>query len=137
MMSITRIIIQAVLGLAFKPDTDDMRESPAIPLINLLLQENANIIAYDPKAIENAKKIWSNKISYASSAKDAMLGAEACVIITSWNEFCEIPPETFKKLLKIPILVDGRRIFNPEKYSAVLNYIGIGYTQNIGVVRNK
>ncbi len=117
----------AVLGLAFKPDTDDMRESPAIPLINLLLQENASVTSYDPQAIENAKKIWGNTISYAASAQDAIKGADACVLVTCWKEFVEISPETFARLLRNPLLIDGRRIYDPKKYSRVLRYAGIGY----------
>ena len=119
----------AILGLAFKPDTDDMRESPAVPLINLLLQEKATLVTYDPQAVENAKKIWGTTIIYASSPEDAIRGADACVLITSWKEFHEIKPKTFKKLLKTPILIDGRRIYNPQEYSSMLNYVGVGYTQ--------
>lgn len=119
----------AILGLAFKPDTDDMRESPAIPLINLLLQEKAIVTAFDPQATENAKKIWGNKITYAPSAEDALRGADACVLITCWKEFLQIAPETFAKLLKTSILIDGRRVYDAKKYSKALRYIGIGFNK--------
>lgn len=119
----------AVLGLAFKPDTDDMRESPAIPLINLLLQQQATVIAFDPQAFENAKKIWGNKITYAKTIEEAIQGADACMLVTCWNEFQQLQPETFAKLLKNPVLIDGRRIYDAKKYSKALRYHGIGFNR--------
>ena len=117
----------AILGLAFKPDTDDMREARVIPIIELLLKEGANIIAYDPVAINVAKTIFQNKIRYASSAISCLKNTDAALLVTEWEEFKKLTPEDFVKNMKQPILVDGRRIYNPEKYSKKLKFIAIGF----------
>jgi len=117
----------AILGLAFKPNTDDMREAVSIKIINKLLEEKAEIIAYDPMAIENARKIFGEKIKYASSAIDCIKNADCCIIVTEWNEFKKIKPETFIKYMKNPAIVDGRRIYDPKKYSKKIKIEFIGY----------
>jgi UDPglucose 6-dehydrogenase len=116
----------AILGLAFKPDTDDMREARVIPIINLLLKEGSSIIAYDPVAIPVAKAIFQNKIHYASSALDCLKGADCCILVTEWTEFKKLTPEDFTKNMKHPILIDGRRIYNPEIYGQKLKFTAIG-----------
>ena len=116
----------AILGLAFKPDTDDMREARVIPIINQLLQEDAHVNAYDPVAVETAKRIFGNKILYAGSAVSCLKGADCAIIVTEWNEFKKLTPEDFKKNMKQPILIDGRRIFDPEEYSRKLKFAAIG-----------
>jgi len=77
----------AVLGLAFKPDTDDMREARSIPIINQLLTEGADVTAYDPVAVSNAKSIFGDKIKYASSAINCLNDTDCCIIVTEWQEF--------------------------------------------------
>ena len=116
----------AILGLAFKPDTDDMREARVIPIINQLLKEGAHVTAYDPVAIPTAKTIFNTKIQYASSALDCIKNADCCIIVTEWPEFQKLTPEDFMKNMKQPVLVDGRRIYNPQAYSAKLNFTAIG-----------
>jgi UDPglucose 6-dehydrogenase len=116
----------AILGLAFKPDTDDMREARVIPIINQLLKEGANVIAYDPVASATAKVIFNNKIQYATSALDCIKNADCCIIVTEWPEFQKLSPDDFMKNMKQPILIDGRRIYNPETYSAKLKFTAIG-----------
>lgn len=106
----------AILGLAFKPDTDDMREARVIPIINQLLKEGADVTAYDPVAIPVAKTIFNAKIKYASSAFECIKNADCCIIVTEWPEFQKLVPEDFVKNMKHPILFDGRRIYDPEKY---------------------
>lgn len=96
----------AVLGLAFKPGTDDMRESPAIPIINRMLHENARIVAYDPKAEENAKKIFEDAIDYASTPQEALENAEIALVLTDWPEFEDLRFDNMKK----KIVIDGRNI---------------------------
>jgi UDPglucose 6-dehydrogenase len=121
----------AILGLAFKPDTDDMREARSIPIINQLLLGGAKVTAYDPVATSTAKHIFGNKISYASSAINCLKDADCCIIVTEWQEFKLLKPETFKQHMKQPILIDGRRIYNPTEYSKKLEFeaTGFGSTQ--------
>ncbi len=116
----------AILGLSFKENTDDMREARSIPVINQLLEEGANIIAYDPVAIPNAKSIFKDRINYASSSIDCLKDADCCIIVTGWNEFKKLTPENFAQNMKQPILIDGRRIYNPEEYSKKVKFAAIG-----------
>jgi UDPglucose 6-dehydrogenase len=120
----------AILGLSFKPDTDDMREARSIPLIEELLNNNAKVTAYDPVAVSNARKIFKNKIQYATSAIDCIKDADCCIIVTEWKEFKQLTPEDYKKHMKTPFLIDGRRIYNPEQYSTKLKYKAIGLGQD-------
>ena len=122
----------AILGLAFKPDTDDMREARSIPTINQLLKEGAKITAYDPVAVPTAKAIFGNKINYASSPITCLKDADCCIIVTEWNEFKQLTPKTFKQHMKQPFLIDGRRVYNPQEYSKHLNFaaIGLGSTES-------
>jgi UDPglucose 6-dehydrogenase len=116
----------AILGLAFKADTDDMREARVIPIINQLLEEGANVTAYDPVAIPVAKTVFQNKIQYAPSATDCLKNADCAMLITEWEEFKKLTPEDFATHMKQPILIDGRRIYNPEIYSKKLKFTAIG-----------
>jgi UDPglucose 6-dehydrogenase len=116
----------AILGLAFKPDTDDMREARAIPIINQLIKEGAKVTAYDPVAIPTAKIIFKNKIQYANSTIECLKNADCCILVTEWDEFKKLTPEDFIKTMKQPILIDGRRIYNPEEFSKKLKFAAIG-----------
>ncbi|AFD00871.1 putative UDP-glucose 6-dehydrogenase [Methanocella conradii HZ254] len=100
----------AVLGLAFKNDTDDIRESRAIHVIGSLLAEGASVVAYDPMATERMKRVYPN-IEYAKSADEALEGADACVIATEWAEFKKL--DSFKSMRK-PVVIDGRRMVDPR-----------------------
>lgn len=115
----------AVWGLAFKPKTNDMREAPSITVINRLLSLGAEISAYDPKAMETAKKIFGNKISYAASSYDSLSGADALVILTEWNEFRNPDFSKIKSLLKTPVIFDGRNQYN----SFDMDRLGFNYYQ--------
>jgi len=119
----------AILGLSFKPNTDDMREARSVPIINQLVNEGANIIAYDPVATSNAKSIFGNKITYASSVVEALKNADCCIIVTEWQEFKTLKPEDFTQNMRKPILIDGRRIYNPEEFSKKLKFTAIGLGQ--------
>jgi len=119
----------AILGLAFKPNTDDMRNAVSIKLINELLKRGAIVVAYDPAAVDNAERIFGNKIEYANSARECLRGAEAAIIVTEWDEFKQLTPDDFINHMKKPIVIDGRRIYNPEQFSRKLTYKAIGLGQ--------
>lgn len=104
-----------VWGLAFKPKTNDMREAPAITVINDLLSRGAKIKAYDPKAMESAKFYFGDKIEYASSAYEALEGADALLLLTEWNEFRRPDFERMKSLMKHPVIFDGRNQYNSAR----------------------
>lgn len=105
----------AVWGLAFKPKTNDMREAPAITIINNLLKLGAKINAYDPKAIEEAKFYFKGTITYVKSSYEALENADALLLLTEWNEFRRPDFDRMKNLLKTPIIFDGRNQYNKER----------------------
>lgn len=102
----------AVWGLAFKPNTDDMREAPSVPIINLLLESGARVKAFDPASMENAKFYLSNKIDYAQNMYDALPESDALIIFTEWNEFRNPDFKKVKSLLKKPVIFDGRNVYD-------------------------
>lgn len=104
----------AVLGLSFKPNTDDIRDAPSLSIIRSLLDEGADIRAYDPVAMDQAKKIFGG-IKYCKNAYEAIKGADALVIVTEWNQFRNLELERIKKLLKSPCFFDLRNIYDPQK----------------------
>ena len=104
----------AVWGLSFKPRTDDMREAPAVPLISGLLAEGAIVQAYDPEAMTVAKEIFGSRITYAENSYAALTGADALMLVTEWNEFREPDFERMRKLMRAPVVFDGRNIYNPD-----------------------
>jgi UDPglucose 6-dehydrogenase/GDP-mannose 6-dehydrogenase len=116
----------AVLGLAFKPDTDDVRESPAFPVIRALLARGAQVCAYDPVAAPSARAVLRDAaVRYATSLREALEDAEGVVIVTRWPEFLEVP-ETLAQLKRDPIVVDGRRML-PRRSVARYEGIGLGH----------
>ncbi|MCX7991242.1 MAG: UDP-glucose/GDP-mannose dehydrogenase family protein [Proteobacteria bacterium] len=116
-----------IWGLSFKPNTDDMREAPSIVIINGLLSAGAKVRAFDPKAMEEAKKIFGEKIYYAESDYDALSGADAMILITEWQEFRNPDFDKIKKLLKRPVIFDGRNQYSPRKMKELgFKYYGIG-----------
>jgi UDPglucose 6-dehydrogenase len=104
-----------VWGLAFKPKTDDMREAPAIPLIEALLSSGAAVHAYDPEAAKVAKGIFGDRITYAKSNYDAIKGADGLAIVTEWNEFRRPDFDRMKSLMRTAVVFDGRNLFTPEQ----------------------
>ncbi|MFC1856363.1 UDP-glucose dehydrogenase family protein, partial [Thermodesulfobacteriota bacterium] len=104
----------AVWGLAFKPNTDDMREAPSIEIINILLNNGALIEAFDPEAIKNTKKIFKNRIKYNDNDYDCLKDADALAIITEWNDFKRPDFKKMKELMKAPLVFDGRNVFRPS-----------------------
>jgi len=117
----------AVWGLAFKPNTDDMREAPSVIIINDLLKHGATISAYDPAAIDSSKFYLKDTITYANGEYEALDGAEALLIFTEWNEFRNPDFDIVKSKLKSPLVFDGRNIFSPEKMQEMgFTYYSIG-----------
>jgi len=113
----------AIWGLAFKPRTDDMRDAPAIVVINALLEAGSRVQAFDPEAMEEARKIFGDRIQYTHQNYDALHGAAALLILTEWNEFRRPDFLRIKGLLKQPVIFDGRNIFDP----ADLRKLGFTY----------
>lgn len=118
----------ALLGLAFKPETDDMREAPSIPMAKQLVELGADVIAYDPQAVDNAKKILGSTIQYANSIYDAVLNADAIFVVTEWNEIKNMDLSNLLKSAKSPIVFDGRNCFDEENLKACdsIEYYSIG-----------
>ncbi|MGA2101972.1 MAG: UDP-glucose/GDP-mannose dehydrogenase family protein [Candidatus Sulfotelmatobacter sp.] len=104
----------AVLGLAFKGGTDDIRESPALILVQTLLQEGSKICAYDPAAIERTREVLGSAIVFANSAYDAAHGADALLILTEWEEFANLDLSRLRQELRYPIVIDGRNLYDPD-----------------------
>jgi UDPglucose 6-dehydrogenase len=120
-----------VLGLSFKPETDDIRESPSLAIIKGLLAKKAKVIGVDPIAIDNIKKHFpqNDSLTYSVDYKNALKDAEAAILVTPWPDYINISPKEFKELMKEPILVDGRRVFDKSSYEAAgVQYIGVGLT---------
>jgi len=118
-----------VLGLSFKPNTDDIRNAPSLDLIKALQQEGANIRVYDPQAMEKAKDILE-KVQFCKDSYDVCKGADCLLIITEWDEFKELDFLKIKKLLKRPLIIDGRNIYEPDNLQKLgFSYIGIGRGQ--------
>jgi UDPglucose 6-dehydrogenase len=115
-----------ILGLAFKPNTDDMRFAPSIDIIGYLKKEGASIKAYDPQAMERAKEIMPD-ITYCKSPYEVAENSECLAILTEWDEFRQLDLVKIKSLLKLPIVVDGRNVFDPKKMSEMgFIYRGVG-----------
>jgi len=104
-----------ILGLAFKAETDDMRESPSIVVIHELLKRGAKVVAHDPQAMENAKTIFGDRIEYADSEYKAMNNSDAIMILTEWNQYRSLDLEMAKKLMKGNIILDTRNLIELER----------------------
>ena len=106
----------AIWGLAFKPNTDDMREAPSLVLIEDLVKRGAKIVAFDPVAMPEAKHLWAGNqsVSYANSPMDALSGADALAIVTEWKTFRAPDFAAVKTALKSPVVFDGRNLYEPD-----------------------
>jgi UDPglucose 6-dehydrogenase len=119
----------AIWGLAFKPNTDDMREAPSRVIISALLQRGATIKAYDPVAIDEAKRIFEGAagITFADSQQQALEGSDALLIVTEWKEFKSPEFDAIKSLLRQPVVIDGRNLYDPPFMASLgIEYSGIG-----------
>ncbi|MDP8239766.1 MAG: UDP-glucose/GDP-mannose dehydrogenase family protein [Candidatus Hatepunaea meridiana] len=120
-------LVFALWGLTFKANTDDVRDSPALPIIEFLLEAGACVLAYDPQGMVNAKRIFNDRIKYALNSYDALTGADALVVVTEWNEFRRPDFERMKSLMRQQILFDGRNLYDKSKMSERgFEYYGVG-----------
>jgi UDPglucose 6-dehydrogenase len=117
----------AVWGLAFKPRTDDMREAPAVPIVEHLLGHGAAVRAYDPEATAAARRIFGRRVTFCEKSYEALADADALVIVTEWNEFREPDFRKMRQLLRSPVVFDGRNIYSPEQMRTLgFTYFSIG-----------
>jgi len=124
--------VVAFLGLSFKPNTGDTRETRALPVIKKLYEFGVKVRAYDPKAIDNFKRLTDLPIEYFEKWEEALKGADLAVVQSDWEEIRAITADDFKRLLKNPIVVDGRRTYNPEVLIANgIKYYGIGWKNQL------
>lgn len=116
-----------VLGLTFKPGTDDLREAPSLNNIDILLNDGAIVTVYDPVGMDNVKKVYSNKITYAQTPESALQDSEVCFIFTEWDQIKQISPSQFKKNMKTPNVYDGRNCYRiSDMTDSGVNYNSIG-----------
>jgi UDPglucose 6-dehydrogenase len=117
----------AVLGLAFKPNTDDVQGAASIQIIRKLLAGGASVVACDPAAVENTEAIFRDKIAYTNNPIECLDQAECCIVVTGWETFKEITPHTFVERMRRPIVIDGRRIYDAQQFlNAGIKYSAIG-----------
>lgn len=117
----------AILGLSFKPDTDDMREAPSVTIIGKLLEHGARIVVFDPIAMDNAKMVLPKGVRFAKTPYDAARGADAVAVVTEWNEFRQLDLVKLAKELKDRVLFDGRNIYEPTRVKSLgFVYYGVG-----------
>ncbi|MCD7919244.1 MAG: UDP-glucose/GDP-mannose dehydrogenase family protein [Clostridiales bacterium] len=117
----------AVLGLTFKPETDDLREAPSLVNIPILLDDGAEIYAWDPVGVNNYKKFYPDEITYCDTIEEALQDADLCLIFTEWAEVKALSPDTFRSLMKTPIVLDGRNCFALEQFEGsgvIYNSVG-------------
>jgi UDPglucose 6-dehydrogenase len=112
----------AIWGLAFKPETDDIRDAPSLELIQELLQAGAKVRVYDPEAMENVRNIWGDKLYYAQDQYDTLTGASALIVVTEWSEFRNPNFEQIKDTMKHPVIFDGRNVYSLEKMAELPFY---------------
>jgi UDPglucose 6-dehydrogenase len=115
----------SVLGVAFKKDTDDLREAVSIKIVNGLLKKGLKVSVHDPMAIDNFRKVFGKKIDYHSNVNECLKNSDCCLILTEWDEYRNLKPSLFKKYMKKTNLIDARRILDPVKFSK-LNFKAIG-----------
>ena len=117
----------AVLGLTFKPNTDDLREAPSLENIPILIEDGANVKAYDPVGENNFKKLYPTEIKYCDNIEETLKDTDICFIFTEWDEIKNIKPEEYKKLMKTPLVYDGRNIYDlKEMKENGVEYYSIG-----------
>lgn len=116
----------AILGLAFKPDTDDLRDAVSIKVVENLLGEGATVVVHDPMALADFKRIFAERVEYAETARDCIQGADCAVMVTEWKEYERLRASDFKRRMKEPILIDGRRVFDPKNFIGQIDFHAIG-----------
>jgi UDP-glucose 6-dehydrogenase len=119
----------AILGLAFKPGTDDLRESPALPVIARLIEKKARVIAHDPIAMPRAQSHPAFKeVAFGSDWSSTLRNADACCLVTGWPEYKEITAADFKRLMRHALVIDGRGFYDPKEFAREkVRWRGIGF----------
>jgi UDPglucose 6-dehydrogenase len=126
----------AVWGLSFKPETDDMREAPSIVVIEGLLERGASVVAHDPESIDVARKVFGDRISYVDNNYDALTDADALLIVTEWKQYRQPDFDRIRRLLRQPVILDGRNLFNPGRMAELgFDYASIGRPRVQAAVR--
>ncbi|GIW47837.1 MAG: UDP-glucose 6-dehydrogenase [Deltaproteobacteria bacterium] len=121
-----------VWGLSFKPKTDDIREAPSLFIVNRLISHGAEVVVHDPVAMGRAREYFGDKVRYAESNYDACVDAHALVIHTEWNEYRQPDFDTLKKIMRIPVIFDGRNLYDPKKLERLgFKYFGVGVSNSI------
>jgi len=115
----------AVLGLSFKKDTDDIREAASVRVIDRLRKKGAHVVAYDPAAVPNAKKLLANSIEFAEDPYSALKGADCCIVMTEWDEFRKLKAKDYQTQMRLPNIVDARRLYDPEDFKD-MNFLAVG-----------
>ncbi|MFX0210943.1 MAG: nucleotide sugar dehydrogenase, partial [Candidatus Hodarchaeota archaeon] len=115
-----------LLGLSFKPGTDDMRYAPSIRIARHLIKHGATVVGYDPVAETEAHKVLGESILYADSIQEALTNADAAIVVTEWDEIASVSPEVFKDHMKTPVVVDGRRVYEPAVYRNHIKLLSMG-----------
>ena len=120
--------VVTMLGLSFKPGTDDIREAVSARMLRSLLERGATVRAYDPAAAGNMSRVFpeDERMIYAISALDALKGSDCCFLVTEWDEFKKLEPDVFLGLMRTPVLIDGRRLYDAEAYSKKIRFAAIG-----------
>ena len=118
-----------VFGLAFKPDTDDVRDSVSIKMIELLVKNRVRVVVHDPKAIKNTRMIFGPQIKYAKSISEALVGSHCAIIMTSWKQYANLSYKDFK-IMKQNLIIDTRRILGHKNLQADYHALGIGKNDN-------
>jgi UDPglucose 6-dehydrogenase len=117
----------AVWGLSFKPNTDDVREAPSLVMIEKLLGAGAKVKVYDPVAMDNVRRVFGTRITYGKRSYSVVKDADALIVITEWNEFREPNYERILRLMRTPVVFDGRNIYNGKKLREKgFRYFGVG-----------
>lgn len=128
----------AVLGLTFKPGTDDLREAPSIPNVRRLLDEGAEIVAYDPVGVNNFKKLFPTEITYVNTPEETLVDADMAFIFTEWNEIKELKLSKYEELMNTSIIFDGRNCYNlDDVYNYKIDYYSIGRQSVLNLKLNK
>jgi UDPglucose 6-dehydrogenase len=122
----------AVWGQAFKPRTDDIREAPALQLIDALLAVGAELRVHDPEALENVRALYGKRLAYCDRPYGALEQADALAVVTEWNEFRNPDFELMRRLMRQPVIFDGRNVYDPARMASVgFAYHGIGRARNV------
>lgn len=117
----------AILGLTFKPETDDMRDAPSVTIIPTLIEKGARIKAHDPKGMGEARSYLPAEVEYVENAYDACKDADGVVLMTEWNQYRALDLTRIKKILKTPVFIDLRNVYDPERMNSLgFSYTGVG-----------